>query len=104
VAAPDAADFLDEYPEFRPFQIPSPGTDGVNYIQAVLNRADRRIGVSWDENVRDDIVMLQAACMLANSPAGRAAKMVNAGSDSSYDMALKERKKANAFAKMRIVT
>jgi hypothetical protein len=72
-------------------------------IAAVIARAERRIGDLWPAEVRDDIVELQAAHMLALSPAGRNAKLSEPGMPTAYECELKERKKGNAFARLRIV-
>lgn len=95
--AVDAAQFLIDYPEFEPLH-----QEDAAMVEAACARAERRIGDTWDANVRDDIVKLQAAAMLANTPAGRAARLSEPGMESSYHCELKERKKAHAYANTRV--
>ncbi len=90
--------FLEAYPEFAPMH-----AEDETLVPAVLARAERRIGNVWTESVRDDIVELQLAHMLALMPAGRNAKLSEPGSPTAYECDLKERKKGNSFAKYRIV-
>lgn len=91
--------FLVSYPEFEPIH-----QEDSAMVDAAVARAERRLGDQWDAGVRDDIVMLQAAAMLANTPAGRAARLSEPGKESSYHCELKERKKAHAFALNRVAT
>jgi hypothetical protein len=91
-------DFLAAYPEFTPLSEEQTGL-----VAAVLERAERRIGDSWESNIRNDIVELQAAHLLAMTPAGRSAKLSEPGVKTAYEEDLMLRKKAHAFARMRIV-
>lgn len=90
--------FLEAYPEFAPMH-----AEDAAIVPAVLARAERRIGNTWTESVRDDIVELQCAHMLALMPAGRNAKLSEPGAPTAYEADLKVRKAGNAFAKYRIV-
>lgn len=77
--------------------------EDVALIPAVIARAELRIGNTWRADVRDAIVELQTAHMLALSPSGRNAKLSMPGEPTAYECELKERKKGNAFALYRIV-
>jgi hypothetical protein len=90
--------FLEAYPEFTALS-----EEQVLLVPAILARAERRIGDSWEEEIRDDIVELQAAHMLALTPAGRAAKLSSPGEPTAYQEELMVRKKGHAFGRMRIV-
>jgi hypothetical protein len=90
--------FLENYAEFAPLH-----EEDAAYVAAVLARAERRIGPSWPEETRDDIVMLQAAHNLATSPMGRNARLSDKDGTSSYGCELHERKKGNAFARCKVV-
>lgn len=94
-----ADSFLEVFPEFLPLH-----EEQETLIPAVLARAERRIGDNWpsDED-RDDAVELQAAHMLALSPAGRNAKLSEPGQPTAYQQELACLKRGNAFAKSRIV-
>lgn len=93
-----AASFLVAHPEFEPLN-----TEDPDLITAVLARAERRIGDIWREDLRDDIVELQCAHMLAMTPAGRNARLSKPGAPTAYQHELKCLKRGNAFAKLRIV-
>lgn len=90
--------FLVAYPEFVPMH-----TEDAPLVAAVLARAERRIGDLWPATIRDDVVELQAAHMLALSPAGRNAKLSEPGTKTAYECELHERKRGNAFARLRVV-
>ncbi len=96
--ATTSAQFLIEYPEFLPLS-----EEQTALVPAVLARAERRIGDSWDADVRDDIVYLQCAHMLSLTPSGRNAKLSAPGKPTAYQEELCERKKGHAFGRMRIV-
>jgi hypothetical protein len=93
-----AESFLVAFPEFEPLN-----TEYEDLIPAVLERAERRIGDVWREDLRDDIVELQTAHMLSLTPAGRNAKLSEPGKPTAYECELKRLKSGNAFAKLRIV-
>jgi len=88
-----AASFLVAYPEFALLD--------EGYVTAVLARAERRIGDHWREDLRDDIVELQTAHMLALSPAGRNAKLSEPGKPTAYEADLKMLRKGNGFGHYR---
>src|SRR5688572_7923419 len=90
--------FIEAFPEFTTLS-----EEQTALVPAVLARAERRIGDSWSDEIRDDIVELQAAHMLAMSPAGRNAKLSEPGVKTAYEEELALRKKAHAFGRMRIV-
>lgn len=92
------ASLIEAYPEFAPLSEQYP-----DLVDAVIARAERRIGPSWPDEIRDDIVELQACHMLAMSPAGRNAKLSEPGMPSSYQYELKLRKKGFAFGRLRVV-
>lgn len=98
MAAPTAAAFLIDYPEFTLIH-----AEDTPLVDAVLARADRRIGPEWPEDVRDDIVMLQAADMLARTPMGRNAMLSEPGAPTAYSEDLLARKKAFACGRSRVV-
>ena len=93
------AQLLIEYPEFVPLH-----AEDSALVDAVLARADRRISVTWPADTRADMVMLQAADMLARTPMGRNAKLSSPDYRvrTSYAEELAERRKAFAFARLRI--
>lgn len=91
-----AASFLEAFPEFAPMH----ETDAT-LIPAVLARAERRIGDHWREDLRDDIVELQTAHMLALMPSGRNAKLSEPGKPTAYQEELACLKKGNAFGRYR---
>jgi hypothetical protein len=70
-------------------------------VTAVIERAERRVGDHWREDLRDDIVELQAAHMLSLTPAGRNAKLSEPGKPTAYQAELACLKKGNAFARYR---
>lgn len=90
--------FLVEYPEFAPLYV-----EDEPLVEAVVARADRRVSPSWPADTRDDIVYAQAADTLARSPMGRNARLSEKDGETSYAQDLKERKKAHAFARSRVV-
>lgn len=90
--------FLEAYVEFVPLS-EEPANAGM--IAAFLERAERRIGDHWREDLRDDMVELQLAHMLALSPAGRNAKLSEPGKPTTYQHDLKCLKKGNAFGRYR---
>ena len=91
-----ANSFLLAYPEFTPLH-----AEDATLIPAVLARAERRIGNLWRTDLRDDIVELQCAHMLAMSPAGRNARLSEPGKETAYQCELKALKKGNAFGRFR---
>ena len=93
-----AASLVLNYPEFTTIH-----AEDAPYIEAVVARADRRVSVSWPEETRDDQVMLVAAEMLACGPWGRNAKLTEPGQPTAFQTELKERKRANALGRGRIV-
>lgn len=92
-----AVDFLANYCEFAPIH-----AEDSALVEAHLARAERRFGDSIPTELRDDLVMLTAACSLAKSPAGRAARLCNKDGKSMWDDELMARKKAHAFAYQRV--
>jgi hypothetical protein len=92
------ASFIADYAEFAPMA----ETDET-LVAAYLARAERRIGSAWPAAVRDDIVALQCAHMLALSPWGRNARMSDASGASAYGDDLALRKKGFACARSRVV-
>jgi hypothetical protein len=92
------ASLIEAYPEFEPLSEQYP-----DLVDAVIARAERRISISWPDEIRDDIVELQVAHLLAMSPAGRNAKLSEPGKPSSYEYELKLRKKAFAYGRLRVV-
>jgi hypothetical protein len=94
-----AESFLLAYPEFEPIH-----EQQTTLIAAVIARAELRITASWEPaDQRDQAVELQAAHMLALSPAGRNAKLSLPGEETAYEAELKARKKGYAFARLRVV-
>lgn len=93
-----AATFIQNYPEFQPLYV-----ENEPLIVAVLARAERRIGDAWEADVRDDIVMLQTADMLAQTPMGRNARLSEPGKPTAYAADLKCRKLGNACGRSRVV-
>lgn len=91
-----AASFLVAYPEFVPLH-----EDDETLVPAVLERAERRVGDLWREDLRDDIVELQTAHMLALTPMGRNAKLSEPGKPTAYQEELHCLKKSNAVARYR---
>jgi hypothetical protein len=92
------AGFLVEYPEFEPLH-----AEDDALVTAVLARAERRIGSAWPEEVRDDIVYLQCADTLSRTPMGRNANLSKQGEPTTYSDDLKDRKKAFACGRSRVV-
>jgi hypothetical protein len=90
--------FLLAYPDFAPMH-----DADVTLVPAMLARAELRIGSAWPTDIRDSIVELQTAHMLSLMPAGRNAKLSEPGKPTSYQLELKERKTAFAYARSRIV-
>jgi hypothetical protein len=90
--------FLVAFPEFAPLS-EEPANEGL--LEAALARAERRVGDHWREDLRDDIVELQLAHMLALSPAGRNARLSEPGKPTAYEMDLKCLRKGNAFGRYR---
>jgi hypothetical protein len=93
-----ATTFVAEYPEFAALN-----EEDTALVAAYLARAERRIGSAWPAAVRDDIVALQCAHMLALSPWGRNARMSDASGASAYGDDLALRKKGFACARSRVV-
>lgn len=91
-----AASFLVAYPEFQPLH-----EQDEALIPAVLVRAERRVGDVWREDLRDDIVELQCAHMLALTPAGRNARLSEPGKPTAYESELKCLRRSNAFGRYR---
>lgn len=89
---------LENYPEFVPLH-----AEDNALVIAVLARAERRIGTAWPAEVRDDIVMLQAADMLARTPMGRNANLSAEGAPTMYGEDLTVRKTAFACARSRVL-
>lgn len=98
MAAPTAESFLIAYPEFAPLHLAAAAL-----VDAVLARADRRITSEWPEETREDIVMLQAADMLARTPMGRNAQLSEPGAPTAWGEELKIRKMGFACARSRVV-
>ncbi len=92
------ASFIEAYAEFEPLSEQYP-----NLVDAVIARAERRISISWPDEIRDDIVELQVAHLLAMTPAGRNAKLSEPGMPTAYQEELKLRKKGFAFGRLRVV-
>ena len=91
-----AESFLEAFPEFLPLH-----AEDEALVPAVIARAELRIGDIWRESLRDIAVELQAAHMLALSPAGRNAKLSEPGKPTAYWAELQCLKKGNAFARFR---
>lgn len=93
-----AATFLVVYPEFGSLH-----TEDAALVVAALAIAERRFGDAIPTAVRDDFVMLQCAAILANGPWGRNARLSDPKGNSQYATDLRERKKAFAFSRSRVV-
>jgi hypothetical protein len=93
-----AASFLVNHTEFTTLH-----AEDAPLIEATIARAERRVSPTWPEETRDDMVMLQAADMLAQGPWGRNAKLSEPGKPTAYRTELDERKKAHACGRSRIV-
>lgn len=92
-----ADSFLEAYPEFQALH-----EEDAALVPAVIARAELRIGDTWRETLRDIAVELQAAHMLALSPAGRNAKLSEPGKPTAYWSELQCLKKGNAFGRFRV--
>jgi hypothetical protein len=93
-----AASFLVAFPEFAPMH-----SEDAALVPAVLARAELRVGNIWRENLRDHIVELTCAHMLAMMPSGRNAKLSMPGAKTAYQEDLCMLAKSNAFGKYRVV-
>jgi len=86
--------FLARYPEFNT------APDGM--VAAALAEATLAVGDVW-EDLRDEIIGLEAAHRLAISPFGRDAKMSSGLGKSTYGEQLEKRKRMMACGLMRVV-
>lgn len=93
-----ASSFLVAYPEFEPLH-----AEDNALVVAVIARAERRIGSAWPAEVRDDIVELQVADILARSPMGRSANLSQKGEPTTYQEDLECRKKAFGCGRSRVI-
>ena len=67
-----------------------------DWLTAELAAAELRVGDTWEDPYRDEIVGLETAATLARSPAGRAAQLLSQDGESVYSRALMHRYQAEA--------
>jgi hypothetical protein len=87
VAAPTSTEFLAEYREFASLASDAPG---LAMVAAAVAVAARRYSEEACAPFYADLVMRKAAQLLALSPFGQAARMVNKDGSTTYDAQIRE--------------
>ncbi|MCK9603430.1 MAG: hypothetical protein M0R66_03645 [Candidatus Omnitrophica bacterium] len=89
-------EFATLHPEFRPTVAVE-----ADYVTAVLAAVEVRVSDSWADE-REEIIALEAASTIAQSPLGRAAQLLDSDGESTYSRELARRYAAHAYAYARI--